>query len=72
MKCDIMQSIQRVLKSNGPQELKSVLQVVSTLGFVSDTVAQKMMNRDVIRLLKSLCVHKDPEVTVKLVYFHVG
>nr|GEX43802.1 phospholipase A I-like [Tanacetum cinerariifolium] len=62
MKCDIMQPIQRVLKSDGSQELKSVLQVVSTLGFVSDTVAQKMMNRDVIRLLKLLCVHKDPEV----------
>ncbi|PWA34661.1 phospholipase,galactolipase [Artemisia annua] len=62
MKCDVMQPIQRVLKSNGPEELKSVLQVVSTLGFVSDTVAQKMMKRDVIGLLKLLCVHKDPEV----------
>ncbi|KAL7615494.1 hypothetical protein Lser_V15G04567 [Lactuca serriola] len=62
MKCDIMQPIQRVLNSAGPQELKSVLQVVAKLGFVSDTVAQKMMNKDVVRSLKILCAHKDPEV----------
>ncbi|KAI3682880.1 hypothetical protein L1987_83215 [Smallanthus sonchifolius] len=62
MKCDIMQPIQRVLKCNDPQELKSVLQVLAKLGFVSDKVAQKMMNKDVIRLLKLLCVHNDPEV----------
>ncbi|KAL8259333.1 hypothetical protein R6Q59_027286 [Mikania micrantha] len=62
MKCDIMQPIQRVLNYNGPQELKSVLQVVAKLGFVSDKVAQNMMNKDVIKLLKLLCVHKDPEV----------
>ncbi|KAM0012207.1 putative phospholipase A(1) [Helianthus debilis subsp. tardiflorus] len=62
MKCDIMQPIQRVLKCNGPQELKSVLQVVAKLGFVSDKVAQKMMNKDVIRSLKLLCVHNEPEV----------
>nr|XP_043611234.1 phospholipase A I-like [Erigeron canadensis] len=62
MKCDIMQPIQRVLKSAGPQELKSVLQVVAKLGFVSDIVAQKMLNRDLIRSLKLLSAHKDPEV----------
>ncbi|XP_076931698.1 phospholipase A I-like [Bidens hawaiensis] len=62
MKCDIMQPIQRVLKCDGPQELKSVLQVVAKLGFISDKVAQKMMNMDVIRALKLLCVHNDPEV----------
>ncbi|KAI3698120.1 hypothetical protein L6452_31232 [Arctium lappa] len=62
MKCDIMQPIQRVMKSVGPQELKSVLQIVAKLGFVSDTVAQKMMNKDVMRSLKLLCAHKDPEV----------
>ncbi|KAJ9566706.1 hypothetical protein OSB04_002672 [Centaurea solstitialis] len=62
MKCDIMQPIQRVMKSVGPQELKSVLQIVAKLGFVSDTVAQKMMNQDVMRSLKLLCAHKDPEV----------
>ncbi|XP_071687897.1 phospholipase A I-like [Rutidosis leptorrhynchoides] len=62
MKCDIMQPIQIVLKSAGPQELKSVLQVVAKLGFVSDTGAQKMLNKDLIRSLKMLCAHKDPEV----------
>ncbi|KAL4562496.1 hypothetical protein LXL04_034702 [Taraxacum kok-saghyz] len=62
MKCDIMQPIQSVLNSAGPQELKSVLQVVAKLGFVCDTVAQKMMNKDVMRSLKILCAHKDPEV----------
>ncbi|KAK9057963.1 hypothetical protein SSX86_022803 [Deinandra increscens subsp. villosa] len=67
MKCDIMQPIKRVLICNGPQELKSVLQVVAKMGFVSDIVAQKMMNKDVIRSLKLLCVHKDPEAKVTLV-----
>ncbi|KAJ0843583.1 putative phospholipase A(1) [Helianthus annuus] len=62
MKCDIMQPIKRVLTSDGPQELKSVLQVVGRLGFVSDIVAQKMLSKDVIKSLKSLCAHKDLEV----------
>lgn len=62
MKCDIMQPIKRVLTSVGPQELKSVLQVVGKLGFISDTVAQKMLSKDVMKSLKSLCAHNDPEV----------
>ncbi|CAH1448316.1 unnamed protein product [Lactuca virosa] len=62
MKCDIMQPIKRVLTSVGPQELKSILQVVAKLGFVSDTVAQKMLSKDVMKSLKLLCAHKDPEV----------
>ncbi|KAI3680555.1 hypothetical protein L6452_35328 [Arctium lappa] len=62
MKCDIMQPIKRVLTSVGPQELKSVLQVVGKLGFISDTVAQKMLSKDVMKSLKLLCAHKDPEV----------
>ncbi|PWA96759.1 phospholipase,galactolipase [Artemisia annua] len=62
MKCDIMQPVKRVLTSVGPQELKSVLQVVGKLGFVSDMVAQKMLSKDVMKSLKSLCAHKDPEV----------
>nr|XP_043620589.1 phospholipase A I [Erigeron canadensis] len=62
MKCDIMQPIKSVLTSVGPQELKSVLQVVGKLGFVSDTVAQKMLSKDVMKSLKLLCAHKDPEV----------
>ncbi|KAL9999758.1 putative phospholipase A(1) [Helianthus debilis subsp. tardiflorus] len=62
MKCDIMQPIKRVLTSVGTQELKSVLQVAGKLGFVSDTVAQKMLSKDVMKSLKLLCAHKDPEV----------
>lgn len=72
MKCDIMQPIQRVLNSAGPQELKSVLQVVAKLGFVSDTVAQKMMNKDVVRSLKILCAHKDPEVNTIFFFFFLS
>ncbi|PWA88339.1 Acyl transferase/acyl hydrolase/lysophospholipase [Artemisia annua] len=62
MKCDIMQPVKRVLTSVGPQELKSVLQVVGKLGFVSDMVAQKILSKDVMKSLKLLCAHKDPEV----------
>ncbi|XP_071714159.1 phospholipase A I [Rutidosis leptorrhynchoides] len=62
MKCDIMQPIKNVLTSVGPQELKSVLQVVGKLGFVSDTVAQKMLSKDVMKSLKLLCAHRDLEV----------
>ena len=63
MKCDIMQPIESVLKSRAPDELVSVLQVVVTLAFASDTVAQKMLTKDVARSLKILCAHKNPEVT---------
>ncbi|OMO64868.1 Armadillo [Corchorus olitorius] len=62
MKCDIMQPIETVMKSHAPEEVVSVLQVVVTLAFVSDTVAQKMLNKDVLRSLKMLCAHKNPEV----------
>ncbi|KAI8001414.1 Phospholipase A I [Camellia lanceoleosa] len=62
MKSDIMQSIERVLKSVGPEELISVLQVVVNLAFASDMVAQKMLTRDLLKSLKSLCSHKHPEV----------
>ncbi|XVF26007.1 hypothetical protein REPUB_Repub13aG0263100 [Reevesia pubescens] len=62
MKCDIMQPIETVMKSPAREELVSVLQVVVTLAFVSDTVAQKMLNKDVLRSLKILCAHKNPEV----------
>ncbi|XVE87814.1 hypothetical protein DITRI_Ditri19aG0018500 [Diplodiscus trichospermus] len=62
IKCDIMQPIETVLKSPAPEELVSVLQVVVTLAFGSDTVAQKMLTKDVLRSLKILCAHKNPEV----------
>ncbi|KAB2029638.1 hypothetical protein ES319_D05G177500v1 [Gossypium barbadense] len=62
MKCDIMQRIKNVMKSPAPEKLISVLQVVVTLAFGSDTVAQKMLNKDVLRSLKLLCAHKNPEV----------
>ncbi|KAK8575403.1 hypothetical protein V6N12_063077 [Hibiscus sabdariffa] len=62
LKCDIMQPIETVLKSPDPVELVSVLQVVVTLAIGSDTVAQKMLTKDVLRSLKLLCAHKNPEV----------
>ncbi|CAL5345811.1 unnamed protein product [Camellia sinensis] len=62
MKSDIMQPIGIVLKSVGPEELISMLQVVVNLAFASDTVAQKMLTKDLLKSLKLLCAHKNPEV----------
>jgi hypothetical protein len=63
MKADIMQPIETVLKSVGQEELISVLQVVLKLAFACDTVAQKMLTKDVLKSLKSLCAHKNPEAS---------
>ncbi|KAM7262826.1 hypothetical protein ACFE04_000509 [Oxalis oulophora] len=72
MKCDIMQPIETVMrKSESPEELISVLQVVASLAFISDVVAQKMLTKDVLRSLKLLCAHKTPEVQ-KLALLSVG
>lgn len=60
IKCDIMKPIEAVLKSFN-EELESVLQVVVTLTFVSDHVAQKMLTKDVLKSLKTLCAHKNSE-----------
>ncbi|OWM83467.1 phospholipase A I isoform X2 [Punica granatum] len=62
MKCDIMKPIETVLRSFMAEEVISVLQVVISLAFTSDTVSQKMLTKDVLKSLKSLCAHKDPEV----------
>ncbi|CAI8611456.1 unnamed protein product [Vicia faba] len=62
MKADIMQPIGIVLKSAGREEVISVLQVVVKLAFTSDTVAEKMLTKDVLKSLKILCAYKDPEV----------
>ncbi|KAH1116229.1 hypothetical protein GLYMA_17G015200v4 [Glycine max] len=62
MKADIMQPIGTVLKSAGLEEVISVLQVVVQLAFTSDTVAEKMLTKDILKSLKNLCAHKDPEV----------
>ncbi|GMH30273.1 hypothetical protein Nepgr_032116 [Nepenthes gracilis] len=62
MKCDIMKPIETVLKSAVVEELISVLQVVENLGFASDAVAQKMLSKDMLRSLKWLCAHRNPEV----------
>ncbi|EPS58325.1 hypothetical protein M569_16490, partial [Genlisea aurea] len=59
IKSDIMQPIERVLKATG-LKVTSVLQVVVKLALASDTVAQKMMTKDVLKSLKLLCAHKDP------------
>ena len=66
MKSDIMQPIQRVLKSFAPEELISVLQVVVNLAFASDVVAQKMLTKDVLKSLKLLCAHIHPEASLLL------
>ncbi|CAN6205555.1 unnamed protein product [Urochloa humidicola] len=71
IKCDIMKPIEAVLKSSDEEELVSVLQVVVTLTFVSDHVAQKMLTRDVLKSLKALCAHKNSEVQ-RLSLFAVG
>ncbi|KAK7348479.1 hypothetical protein VNO80_23037 [Phaseolus coccineus] len=62
MKADIMQPIRTVLKSAGLEEVISVLQVVVKLAFTSDCVAEKMLTKDILKSLKNLCAHKDPEV----------
>uniref|UniRef100_J3MLE4 Patatin n=2 Tax=Oryza brachyantha TaxID=4533 RepID=J3MLE4_ORYBR len=71
IKCDIMKPIEAVLKSFDEEELVSVLQVVVTLTFVSDHVAQKMLTKDVLKSLKTLCAHKNSEVQ-RLSLFAVG
>ncbi|OMO60767.1 patatin family protein [Corchorus capsularis] len=45
---------------HAPEELVSKLRVVVELAFVSDTFA--MLNKDVLRSLKMLCVNRNPEV----------
>ncbi|KAK7359751.1 hypothetical protein VNO77_01716 [Canavalia gladiata] len=62
IKADIMQPIGKVLKSIGQEEVISVLQVMVKMAFTSDTVAEKMLNKDILKSLKNLCAHKDPEV----------
>nr|DAD20537.1 TPA_asm: hypothetical protein HUJ06_022000 [Nelumbo nucifera] len=71
MKSDIMQPIEIVLRSMIPEEVISVLQVVVNLAFTSDTVAQKMLTKDVLKSLKVLCAHKNIEVQ-RLALFAVG
>ncbi|KAL5197613.1 hypothetical protein ABZP36_001125 [Zizania latifolia] len=71
IKCDIMKPIEAVLKSFDEEGLVSVLQVVVTLTFVSDHVAQKMLTKDVLKSLKVLCAHKNSEVQ-RLSLFAVG
>ncbi|RWW15593.1 hypothetical protein GW17_00020563 [Ensete ventricosum] len=62
IKSDIMKPIELLLRSIDQEELTSVLQVLSTLAFASDSVAQKMMTKDVLKPLKALCAHKSTEV----------
>ncbi|KAH6831397.1 phospholipase A I-like protein [Perilla frutescens var. hirtella] len=71
MKSDIMQPIERVLKSTGSKEVISVLQVMVKLAFTSDIVAQKMLTKDILKSLKLLCAHKNPEVQ-RLALFAIG
>lgn len=64
MKSDIMQPIERVLRSSRPEEVISVLQVLAKLALASDTVSQKMLTKDVFKSLKLLCAHKNPEASL--------
>lgn len=63
IKSDIMQPIEKVLKSFSAEEVISVLKIVVTLAFSSDTVSQKMLTKDILKSLKLLCNHKNPEVS---------
>ena len=56
-----MKPIEAVLKSTGREGVISVSLVVVKLAFTSDTVSQKMLTKDVLKSLKLLCAHKDPE-----------
>ncbi|GMI72521.1 hypothetical protein like AT1G61850 [Hibiscus trionum] len=62
MKCDIMRPIEAILKSPALEDPVSVLQVVVTLAYGSDTLAQKMLTTGVMRSLEKLFDHKNPEV----------
>lgn len=63
IKSEIMQPIETVLRSVSTEEVISVLQVVVKLAFASDTVSQKMLTKDVLKSLKFLCAHKNPEAS---------
>lgn len=63
IKSDIMQPIEAVLRSVSREEVMSVLQVVVQLAFASDTVAQKMLTKDLLKSLKMLCAQKNPEAS---------
>lgn len=65
MKADIMQPIKTVLKSVSQDEVISVLHVVAKLAFTSDTVAQKMLTKELLKSLKLLCAQKNPEASLK-------
>ncbi|KAL0321142.1 UNVERIFIED_CONTAM: Phospholipase A I [Sesamum radiatum] len=71
IKLDIMQPVSRALRSAGSDKVISVLQVVVKLAFSSDIVAQTMLTKDILKSLKSLCAHKNPEVK-RLALFAVG
>ncbi|KAG9136942.1 hypothetical protein Leryth_023167 [Lithospermum erythrorhizon] len=62
IKSDIVQPIERVLKSPGSDEIISVLHVVVILALTSDVVAQKILTKEILKSLKLLCAHKNPEV----------
>ena len=66
IKSDILQPIESVLKSFAEEEVISVLQVVVTMAFASDSVAQKMLTKDILKSLKALCSHKNAEVNADM------
>ncbi|KAK8947191.1 Microtubule-associated protein TORTIFOLIA1 [Platanthera zijinensis] len=50
-----------VVEQACPEELMSLLQVMVNLAFTSDNVAQKMLTKDILKSLKTLCAHKNIE-----------
>eukprot|EP00250_Pteridium_aquilinum_P010694 c19570_g1_i2 orf=492-3833(-) len=62
MKADIMQPIEAVLKASTDDPLISMLRVLVNLAFASDAVASRMLTKEMLKHLKMLCAHKNPEV----------
>ncbi|KAE8690470.1 hypothetical protein F3Y22_tig00110895pilonHSYRG00533 [Hibiscus syriacus] len=62
IRCDIVQPIETILKSPVLEDPVSVLQLVATLAYGSDTVAQKMLTTGVMSSLEKLFDHKNTEV----------
>ncbi|KAK8629729.1 hypothetical protein V6N13_078558 [Hibiscus sabdariffa] len=62
VKCDIMRPIETILMSPALEDPLSVLHVVVTLAYGSDTVARKMLTTGVMRSLEKLFDHGNPEV----------
>lgn len=68
MRADLVQAIEMVLRNTSSAEelLVSVLQVLMNLAFTSDAVARRVLTKEILKRLKLLCGHKNPEVCANL------